>query len=164
METSRALTGVVDGVMNDNMNKRIVVFVAIAVALGLIAWRLYRTPEIVRDLVVPGKAAEKHLSRDREEPGRDGDPGAPMVNERTRPSQPPPERVYPKPKPEIPVAEAVQGKPGFVLSPFNSKVVDVRDIPPGTLVADPTYPMEEKKFFRVPEPAPETKKEAPAGK
>lgn len=163
METSRALTGVVDGGMNDNMNKRIVVFAAIAVALGLIAWRFYREPELVRNLVAPGKATEKHRSRDRQEPGRAGDSGAPVVNERTRPSQPPPERVYPKPKPDIPVAEAVQGKPGFVLSPFNNKVVDVRDIPPGTLVADPTYPMEEKKFFRVPEPAPETKEEAPAG-
>jgi hypothetical protein len=69
-------------------------------------------------------------------------------NERTRPSQPPVERDYPKP--EIPVAQAVEGKPGFVLSPFNGKIIDVRDIPPGTLVADPTAPSEEKKHFRVP--------------
>ena len=164
METSAALTGVRVVDMNVYMKKRIVVFAAIAFALGLIAWQLYRKPELVRDLVSPGTAAEKQRPRERQEPGRDGDPAASMVNQRTRPSQPPPERVYPKPKPEIPVAEAIQGKPGFVLSPFNSKVVDVRDIPPGTLVADPTYPMEEKKFFRVPEPAPETKEEAPGGK
>jgi hypothetical protein len=69
-------------------------------------------------------------------------------NERTRPSQPPVERDYPKP--EIPVAQAVEGKPGFVMSPFNGKIIDVRDIPPGTLVADPTAPSEEKKHFRVP--------------
>ncbi len=48
------------------------------------------------------------------------------------------------------VAKAVPGKEGFVFSPFNNKLVDVRNIPPGTLVADPTYPVSEKKFFRVP--------------
>lgn len=72
-------------------------------------------------------------------------------NPRTRPSQPPVEREYAKPKPpEIPMAVAVEGRPGYVTSPFNAKVIDVRDIPPGTLVADPTFPTEEKKFFRVP--------------
>jgi hypothetical protein len=48
------------------------------------------------------------------------------------------------------VASEVPGKPGFVLSPFNSKIIDVRDIPSGTLVADPTYPPSERKYFRVP--------------
>lgn len=41
-------------------------------------------------------------------------------------------------------------QPGFVFSPFSNKIVDVRDIPSGTLVADPTFPAEEKKHFRVP--------------
>jgi hypothetical protein len=45
---------------------------------------------------------------------------------------------------------AVKGKVGFVMSPFNDKIIDVRDLPPGTLVADSTYPSEEKKYFRVP--------------
>lgn len=36
------------------------------------------------------------------------------------------------------------------MSPFNDKIIDVRDLPPGTLVADSTYPSEEKKYFRVP--------------
>lgn len=49
-----------------------------------------------------------------------------------------------------PVASPVPGSPGMVFSPFNNKVVDVRGLPPGTLVADPHYPAEEKKFFRVP--------------
>jgi hypothetical protein len=40
--------------------------------------------------------------------------------------------------------------PGMVISPFNDKVVDVQGIPPGALVADPTFPAEEKKYFRVP--------------
>lgn len=47
-------------------------------------------------------------------------------------------------------ANAVPGKEGFVFSPYNNKLVDVRDIPSGTLVQDPTYPASEKKYFRVP--------------
>jgi hypothetical protein len=50
-----------------------------------------------------------------------------------------------------PVAEPVQGQPGMVISPFNGRQIDVKGIPPGTLVADPTYPLEDKKYFRVPE-------------
>lgn len=55
----------------------------------------------------------------------------------------------PAPK-EIPVARPVPGKPGMVFSPFNNKVIDVKGIPSGRLVADPTYPASEKKHFRVP--------------
>ena len=47
-------------------------------------------------------------------------------------------------------ANPVPGKEGFVFSPYNNKVIDVRDMPTGTLVQDPTYPAAEKKFFRVP--------------
>jgi hypothetical protein len=47
-------------------------------------------------------------------------------------------------------ANPVPGKEGFVFSPYNQKLVDVRDIPSGTLVQDPTYPAAEKKYFRVP--------------
>ncbi len=53
-------------------------------------------------------------------------------------------------KPEIQVARPVPGKPGFVFSPFNNKIIDVKGIPSGRLVADPTYPASEKKHFRVP--------------
>lgn len=61
----------------------------------------------------------------------------------------------PKPKEEpkktdYAFASKVPGKEGFVFSPYNNKVVDVRDIPSGTLVADPTYSASEKKYFRVP--------------
>jgi hypothetical protein len=52
---------------------------------------------------------------------------------------------------EPPFAEAVPGKPGFVRSPFDGKVIDVRGIPAGTLVADPNHPADEKHYFRVPE-------------
>lgn len=64
-----------------------------------------------------------------------------------------PEKVSPKPKPKsdvIPVARPVPGKPGMVFSPFNNKMIDVKGIPTGKLVADPTYPASEKKHFRVP--------------
>jgi hypothetical protein len=49
-----------------------------------------------------------------------------------------------------PFASPVPGKTGFVFSPYNNKVIDVRDIPSGMLVQDPTYPASEKKYFRVP--------------
>ena len=49
-----------------------------------------------------------------------------------------------------PVAQSVPGKPGFIFSPYTNQIVDVRDILPGTLVADPNFPSAEKKFFRVP--------------
>lgn len=51
---------------------------------------------------------------------------------------------------DYPFASKVPGKDGFVFSPYNKQVVDVRDIPSGTLVQDPTYPASEKKYFRVP--------------
>lgn len=55
-----------------------------------------------------------------------------------------------EPKRDYTFANKVPGKDGFVFSPYNNKVVDVRDIPSGTLVQDPTYPPAEKKYFRVP--------------
>lgn len=56
----------------------------------------------------------------------------------------------PEKKSDYAFANKVPGKDGFVFSPYNNKVVDVRDIPSGTLVQDPTYPPSEKKYFRVP--------------
>ncbi len=53
-------------------------------------------------------------------------------------------------RPEYKFAQNVPGKDGFVLSPYNGKVVDVRDIPSGTLVQDPTYTGDGKGYFRVP--------------
>ncbi len=76
------------------------------------------------------------------------DGGAPGNN---APGAPGPEA--PKPpaeKRDFAFANKVPGKEGFVFSPYNNKVVDVRDIPSGTLVQDPTYPAAEKKYFRVP--------------
>lgn len=64
------------------------------------------------------------------------------------PSQPP--TPQPVPKQNVPIARAVPGKPGFVFSPFNNKLIDVQGIASGRLAADPTYPASEKKYFRVP--------------
>lgn len=57
----------------------------------------------------------------------------------------------PEPKP-YPVAAATPGQKGFVTSPYGNKIIDVRDIPPGTLVQDPTAPEGEQRLFRVPDP------------
>ena len=49
-----------------------------------------------------------------------------------------------------PVANRVPSNPNMVFSPYNNKPVDISCIPKGTLVADPTFPADQKKFFRVP--------------
>jgi hypothetical protein len=50
-----------------------------------------------------------------------------------------------------PVAEPVADQPGYVKSPFSGKIIDVRGIPAGRMVADPMFPAAEKKHFRIPE-------------
>lgn len=69
----------------------------------------------------------------------------PEIGTTTPPTKPPT-----KPGGDYSFANPVPGKEGFVFSPYNNKLVDVRDIPSGTLVQDPTYPAAEKKYFRVP--------------
>jgi len=64
-------------------------------------------------------------------------------------------------KPIIPTAEPVPDKPGFVISPYNGKWIDVTGIAVGEAVADPDFPAEEKKYFRVPEPLPVKGEEIP---
>lgn len=81
----------------------------------------------------------------------------------TPPTQPPvttagttpPPTETPKPpveekRTDYAFANKVPGKDGFVFSPYNNKIVDVRDIPSGTLVQDPTYTGAGKGYFRVP--------------
>lgn len=52
--------------------------------------------------------------------------------------------------PDLPVAAAAPGKAGYVLSPYNHKLILVRGIPSGTVVPDPAFPASDKKYFRVP--------------
>jgi hypothetical protein len=76
-------------------------------------------------------------------------PADPNAQNTPQPNQQQTPPVEPK-RTDYPFANKVPGKEGFVFSPYNNKVVDVRDIPSGTLVQDPTYPASEKKYFRVP--------------
>lgn len=46
-------------------------------------------------------------------------------------------------------AREVPGKNGFIFSPFNNKIIDVQGLPPGTKIADPTYPAAEEKYFHL---------------
>lgn len=91
--------------------------------------------------------AEQELKRKQQEDdrttsgGNTTDPG-PTTGGTTPPPSPP--------KRDIPVATKAPGREGYVLSPFNSRLIDVRGIPSGTLVADPTFPESDKKHFRVP--------------
>ncbi|MFM2241646.1 MAG: hypothetical protein RLZ97_501 [Verrucomicrobiota bacterium] len=99
------------------------------------------------------KTAEQKAKEEAERKKKEAEAGGsqagntkPTITERP----PEPEPPKPDPKPQIPVARSVPGKPGFVFSPFNNKIIDVKDYPSGTLVADPTYPPADKKYFRVP--------------
>lgn len=69
-----------------------------------------------------------------------------------QPDPQPDPQPRPKPEPPVkyPVAQAVPGRPGFVFSPYNNKVIEVSGIASGTLVTDPHFPAAEKKYFRVP--------------
>jgi hypothetical protein len=55
-----------------------------------------------------------------------------------------------------PEAKPVPGKPGLVFNPYTNRIIDVRGIPPGRLVSDPT--LAGGRMFRVPG-SPESKVE-----
>ncbi len=65
-------------------------------------------------------------------------------------TEPPDKKPEPVKRAEYEVARKVPGKEGFVLSPYNKKLIDVRGFKSGDLVRDPTYDPAEKKYFRVP--------------
>ncbi len=112
-----------------------------------------RTPEEEEKLRQQRAEMEKkdkeNATPDKDKTTEGGEEGTakkdPGQGEGTTTPKPPEEK-----KSEIQVARPVPGKPGFVFSPFNNKVIDVKGIPSGRLVADPTYPASEKKHFRVP--------------
>jgi hypothetical protein len=67
------------------------------------------------------------------------------------------------PEAAAPVAEPVPKKPGFVISPYNGKWIDVGTAKPGELMLDPHFDAAENKLFRVPEiPEAQERKEASA--
>lgn len=89
----------------------------------------------------PGPPGPGNLPKPEPDPEPKPDP---EPQPQPQPQPPPP------PKESVPVARPVPGRPGFVFSPFNNKLIDVEGIPSGRLVADPHYPAAEKKYFRVP--------------
>jgi hypothetical protein len=61
-----------------------------------------------------------------------------------------PKEIKEPKRPSYPVASKIPGKEGYVFSPYNNKQIDVRDMPSGQLVQDPTYTGNGKGYFRVP--------------
>jgi hypothetical protein len=53
-------------------------------------------------------------------------------------------------KGEFPTAQPLLDRPGYVLSPYNGRLIKVEGIASGSLVADPRYPLDQRKYFRVP--------------
>ena len=49
-----------------------------------------------------------------------------------------------------PVAERHPNNPNLVISPYNDQHVLVSGLPPGSLVTDPSYRLEDRKYFRLP--------------
>lgn len=108
-----------------------------------------KTPEKIATTPDPQKLKEQEALKNKEQEKLAQEKIAENPDTTTTP---PTEKTTPsvETKREYTVANKVPGKEGFVFSPYNNKVVDVRDIPSGTLVQDPTYPAAEKKYFRVP--------------
>lgn len=52
-----------------------------------------------------------------------------------------------------PTAKYVSGSNDRVISPYTGKEVDVTGLTPGSLVMDPDYPSDAKKYFRIPRPS-----------
>jgi hypothetical protein len=100
---------------------------------------------VVTEITAPAEAPKKEAAI-----AASTAPAAPKTaTAPTKTPEAPKPRVEEK-RPEYSVANKVPGKEGFVFSPYNNKVVDVRDIPSGTLVQDPTYTGAGKGYFRVP--------------
>jgi hypothetical protein len=92
------------------------------------------------------KLKEKQLEAKKEEEKKESPT---ETTDTTTPSENPKPPIEEK-RTDYAFANKVPGKEGFVFSPYNNKVVDVRDIPSGTLVQDPTYTGAGKGYFRVP--------------
>lgn len=101
------------------------------------------------------KAKEELARREAARIAAETTPPQPTTTEPAPQPQPQPQPQPPAPpvvekKPEYKYATKVPGKDGFVISPYNNKMIDVRGMAPGTLVQDPTYTGAGKGYFRVP--------------
>ncbi len=86
---------------------------------------------------------EQEGVREARDKAREGEAGDNPSPEPQDPASNPPARK------DYRVAVPIPGKEGFVFNPFTNDPVDVRAIPPGTLVRDPNDPDPDHKF-RVP--------------
>lgn len=55
-----------------------------------------------------------------------------------------------KPTTNYPTAVEIPGRPGMVFSPYNNRVIDCVGMRSGSLVMDPQFARDEKKWFLVP--------------
>ena len=114
------------------------------------------TPKTTTTAAEQKAQAQPDLAKPKEEPTKKdalthAAPEAPATTtaQTTPPTQAPTPPLEEK-RAEYKFANKVPGKDGFVFSPWNNKVVDVKGIPSGTLVQDPTYTGAGKGYFRVP--------------
>ncbi len=100
----------------------------------------------------PGTLDELQAQRGRQQAGE----VKPEPRNTLPPARDPDPELTPVPTPprqeasSVPVARKVPGRDGFVFSPYNNKMIDVKGFPKGTKVLDPHYDPSEKKYFRVP--------------
>jgi hypothetical protein len=74
-------------------------------------------------------------------------PPTPPVGGKPIPIPTPETNTQPTPTPpEYRTAAAIPGKPGFLFNPWTNGEVDVRGVPPGSLVRDPKDPNPDHKF------------------
>jgi len=60
-----------------------------------------------------------------------------------------------------PIGLSVPNRPGYALNPFTQNPVDIRGIPPGSLVMDPVDPAKADHKFRTPEISPDQSESSP---
>jgi len=72
------------------------------------------------------------------------------ISERKDPEPPDEKRTIATPSTNYPTAVVIPGRLGMVFSPYNNRVIDCIGMRSGSLVMDPQYPKEEKKWFFVP--------------
>lgn len=98
----------------------------------------------------PVTSAEQERIREQREKAR-REAAARRRSDDSSSDTPPPRKADPSPPPkkDYRTAQQIPGKEGFVFNPFTNNPVDVRAIPPGTLVRDPQDPNPDHKF-RVP--------------
>ena len=95
------------------------------------------------------KEKEKKAAEDLKKAEKEKAEEKPKISENEE-TTPPEKKPEPPKRVDYEVAKKAPGKEGFVLSPYNQKLIDVRGFKSGALVRDPTYDPSEKKYFRVP--------------